>query len=103
MIKQPTNILKIRILSETSNILYLIRYASFILSAGLHPYRRVPTSEHCWKKNSGSQQGPLDYKSNAFPTELGGLMYRVGFKHLLYSTALYSAIYSYNVIRRVTT
>ena len=35
MIKQPTHILKIRRLSETS-ILYLIRYASFILSAGLH-------------------------------------------------------------------
>ena len=53
MIKQPTNILKIRILSETS-ILYLIRHASFILSAGLLLYRRVQTSEHCWKKNSGS-------------------------------------------------
>ena len=35
MIKQPTNILKIRILSETC-ILYLIRSASFTLSAGLH-------------------------------------------------------------------
>ena len=35
MIKQPTNILKKRILSETS-ILYLIRHASVILIAGLH-------------------------------------------------------------------
>ena len=52
MIKQPTNILKIRILSETS-IPYLNRQASFILSAGLQLYRRVQTSEHCWKKNSG--------------------------------------------------
>ena len=55
MIKQPTNILQISILSETS-IPYLIRHASFILSAGLHLYRRVQTSEHCWKKNSGSRR-----------------------------------------------
>ena len=55
MIKQPTNILKIRILSETS-ILYLIRYASFILSAGLYLYRRVPTSEYYWKKKIGPQR-----------------------------------------------
>ena len=47
--KQPTNILKIRILSETS-IFDLIRHASVILSAGLYVYRRVSTSEHCWKK-----------------------------------------------------
>ena len=33
--KQPTNKLKIRILSETS-IPYLIRHASFILIVGLH-------------------------------------------------------------------
>ena len=33
---------------------YLIRHASFILSAGLHLYSRVQTSEHCWKKNNGS-------------------------------------------------
>ena len=33
--KQPTNKLKIRILSETS-ILYLIRHALFILIVGLH-------------------------------------------------------------------
>ena len=46
---------------------------------------------------AGSNQRPLDYKSNAFPTELGGLICKVGFKHLLYS-----AIYSYNVNRRVT-
>ena len=82
------NILKIRILSETS-IPFLIRHASFILSAGLHLYRRVQTSEHCWKISSeftaGSNQRPLDYKSNAFSNELGGLICRVGFKHLLYS------------------
>ena len=53
--KNNLQIYKITILSETS-ILYLIRYASFILSSGLHLYRRVPTSEHCWKKNSGSQR-----------------------------------------------
>ena len=35
MIKQPTNKLKIKILSQTS-ILYLIRNASFILIVGLH-------------------------------------------------------------------
>ena len=35
MIKQPTNKLKIRILSETS-ILYLIRHASVILTLGLY-------------------------------------------------------------------
>ena len=33
--KQPTNNLKLRILSETS-IPYLIRHASFILIVGLH-------------------------------------------------------------------
>ena len=35
--KQPTNKLKIRILSQTS-ILYLIRHALVILIAGLHMY-----------------------------------------------------------------
>ena len=38
--KQPTNKLKIRILSETS-ILYLIRHASVILTVGLHLLRRI--------------------------------------------------------------
>ena len=89
-----------KILSETS-ILYLIHYASFILSAGLHLYRRVPTRrtllEEKWWFTAGSNQRPLDYKSNALPTELGGLISRVEFKLLLYS-----AIYSYSVIRRVT-
>ena len=54
-LKQLTNTLKIRILSETS-ILYLIRYASIILIVGLHLYRRILTSEHCWKKNSGIER-----------------------------------------------
>ena len=27
-----------------------IGFTPVILSAGLHLYRRVPTSEHCWKK-----------------------------------------------------
>ena len=54
-LKQLTNTLKIRILSETS-ILYLIRYASIILTVGLCLWRRMPTSSHCWKKNSGVQR-----------------------------------------------
>ena len=53
-IKQPTNKLNIRILSKT-RILYLIRYASVILIMGLHLLRRMPTSEHCWKKKSGAK------------------------------------------------
>ena len=44
----------------------------------------------------GSNQQPLDSKSNVFPTELGRLICREGFKLLLYN-----AIYSYTVIRRV--
>ena len=56
--KKPTNILKIRIFSETS-IPYLIRHASVILGAGLHLYRRASTSEHCWKKNSGTQRARI--------------------------------------------
>ena len=52
MIKTTNKYTKDKILSETS-IPYLIRHASFILSAGLHMYRRVQTSEQCWKKNSG--------------------------------------------------
>ena len=52
--KQPTNKLKIRILSETS-IPYLIRHASFILIVGsLHEKMAMPTGEHWWKKNSGA-------------------------------------------------
>ena len=47
--KQPTNKLNIRILSET-NLFYLIRHASVNLIVGLHLLRRKPTSEHCWKK-----------------------------------------------------
>ena len=45
----------------------------------------------------GSNQRSLDFKPNAFPTELGALICREGFRLLLYS-----AIYSYTVIRRVT-
>ena len=47
--KQLANTLKIRILPKTS-ILYLIRYASIILIVGLHLQRRMPTSNHCWRK-----------------------------------------------------
>ena len=47
----------------------------------------MPTGEHCWKKNSGSNQQPLDFKPKALPTELGGLIYRARFKLLLYSIA----------------
>ena len=39
----------IKILSETS-IPYLIRHASFILSAGIHLYRRVQTSNIVGRK-----------------------------------------------------
>ena len=35
-------------------MLYLIRYASVILTVGLQLYRRMPTSELCWKENSGA-------------------------------------------------
>ena len=93
MIKQPTNILKTRILSETS-ILYLIRHASVIQFADLHLFRRVPTTEHCWKKNSGSQRARTSdlWMSSPTSSRLGGLTCRVGFKLLLYS-----AIYSYHV------
>ena len=38
-----------------SSILYLIRHASVILIGGIHLLKRVPTSEHCWKKNNGAQ------------------------------------------------
>ena len=54
-LKQLANTLKIRILSETS-ILYLIRYASIILIVGPRLSRRMQTSEHCWKKNSGIER-----------------------------------------------
>ena len=46
--------LKIRIMSQIG-ILYLIRHASGILIVGLHLLRRMPRSEHCWKKNSGTK------------------------------------------------
>ena len=48
------NKLKIRTLSQTS-IICLIRHASFYLIVGLHLQRRMPTSEHCWKKNICAQ------------------------------------------------
>ena len=53
-LKQVTNTLKIRILSQTT-LLYLIRNASVILNVGLRLQRHMPTSEHCWKKSSGVQ------------------------------------------------
>ena len=52
-LKQLTKNLKI-ILSQTS-ITYLIRHESVIFIVGLHLYRRMPTSKHCRKKNSGAR------------------------------------------------
>ena len=54
-LKQLTNTLKIRILSQTT-LLYLIRNASVILIVGLHLQIRMPTSQLCWKKSSGDQR-----------------------------------------------
>ena len=85
-------------MSETS-ILYLIRYASVILNVGVHLLTRMymPTSEHCWKKNSGAQwarsnQQSQDYSPNAFPTELHREICRGGFKFLLLIHILYNII-----------
>ena len=46
--------------------------------------KRTLLEEKYWF-TAGSNQRPLDYKSNAFPIELDGLICRVGFKLLLYS------------------
>ena len=44
--------------------------------------KRTLFEEKYWF-TAGSNQRPLDSKPNAFPTELGGLICRVGFKLLL--------------------
>ena len=92
---QPTNKLKIRILSETS-ILYLIRHASVILNVGLHSKdvfaNKRTLFEEIYLHTMGSNKQPLEYSPNTFPTELYREICKVGFTLLLYS-----AIYSYNI------
>ena len=70
IIKQPTNILKMSILSQTS-ILYFIRHASFILTVGLILLRRKQQANIVGREimaHSGLEPATFVLHARHFPT-----------------------------------
>ena len=55
--------------------------------------RRILLEEKMWR-TVGSNQQPLDSKSNALPTALPRKICEVGFKQLLYSAIVYPQCYT---------